>query len=372
MTGPRGLFVPLFFSIFSSILNLYPCDRILVLSACEGNCFEVVSILVKGIAVDLERTGLEVIAEGTGKMNAPREAILDRLERDEVRFCLQCRFRGDEREIDVGFELIDRAAEGAIGRASARLEVSMDADEAVLGALRELVRSTRLAEMADKPESPPKIIVAPAEVYIAQAARTEVPVLAFEAPETAETAWAPPPEIAGVPELAAAALMPEPSAKARFDIHVRGAPFIVLGPAAQYLSLGADLSAFFGGVIAEAPWKLVLGAACGASRLFARGTGEDYQIYQSRFGLESRGSIPLNEKLSLTASADFGLSILLAVAPDGDVVNKALSYASCGCGCGFAFSERFSMAMDVGFRCVFEQRYPIFGLLPGLSVTWKL
>jgi hypothetical protein len=363
MVGIRGAVSLILLGVLVRQVCVRADERVLLLTSADPSSASLSATLASAVGIELEREGLEVVAE-SGPGGELAEAELLRLtEAAGARFCLHSRYGGGDPAVDIAFDLLDLAAGGSIGRTAVGGELSLDIDTRVVAALRGLFRDAGLRERAAVAEADDAF--APAPPAAAPEETRPPPDPQIIEPVREVPLASPVPQMGPEPQVVAASLGID------FGAETAAAPVIVVGEGRGYLPFGVHAACYLGGRFPIGRAELGIGSRVGAARFFPAAGMEDLSVYLSLFGLDGRISVPVAERLLFRGRAATGLSVLSVIPSGSAALSKALGFVECGAGLAFALTPRFSVGLDAGFLCAFESRFPLMGVVPALTAVWK-
>lgn len=282
--------------------------------------------------------------------------------------------------------------QAALAEAGLSGRLSLDFDDRLIAAVRELISSASLKASRERDrgaDSKPEASLDEAlEAELAELAALSFPArtsaemtgggageLPLEEPLPRETeALAPVVQ----PSASPAPIIPSPEAArvdqarpSRLRLALSSAPLFVVGGASEYFRYGIDASCFLGLRFDLSPLGLEAGIRAGYDLIYSAGAvGGELQL--AALGVELKGSWPAEGLFSLRLRVGGGPLYLAASSESAGLLGKLLPFCSAGLGLDFRPAPGFTLGLDAGALAAFERSLPLFALAPGLSAAWRL
>jgi hypothetical protein len=150
------------------------------------------------------------------------------------------------------------------------------------------------------------------------------------------------------------------------------APFVAVGAASYYFTLGYQSLLQIDFLPAGAGARLGLGGLLGVTAFQAQGSIDSGLGFLVPFGLSLRYSLELGRRWGLLFHLGGGAALLMMGTESLGELAKLLPYVRSGVGVELALGRSMSIALEAAYDVYFESPYLIMGFAPGLGLSWRL
>ena len=195
---------------------------------------------------------------------------------------------------------------------------------------------------------------------------------AAAASREAQTATAAP-KVASAPVIARPTIEPaEDATPRRFLVSTGLAPFIPVGTASSYFTLGY-LSSIMGGFFLTIPsGQIGLGLSLGVISFAAQGTLGSATSFLLPVGLDARYVLGGGSVVGLLLHVTGGAAALFVSSQTLGTLAKTLPFLRGGIGLELLFSKMVGVVLDAGYEVYFAMPGLIMGISPALNVSLRL
>ena len=333
-----------------------------------------VAVITEVLTYGLERDGLETtIAAGAGEQTADSE-LLSAASASKAPVAIVCRYSSNGTSIDLSLSWYDVSQGKALASTTKSGAVDLQLDTAILQALDALLSQVgdtvkQLAQSSAEPapqstERSPQAAVTANQTATQTAATPEAPQpAASEGP--ANTA-------ASSEQSATPASTEPPTAGPRFYLSLGFSPFITLGEAAQYFTLGYRAPIVASYLFSTPAGRLGIGVFADVTYFVAKGIVETAQSFLVPLGPDLRYELPVGTMLSFELHLGGGPALLVLSTPPQGMQTELLAFALCGLSGEFLITPGFGIELGADFETFFEKSLTVMGISPSLSVTLRL
>jgi hypothetical protein len=150
------------------------------------------------------------------------------------------------------------------------------------------------------------------------------------------------------------------------------APFLAVGAASYYFTIGYQSLLQIGFLPASAGARLALGCLLGVTAFQAQGSIDSGLGFLVPMGLSLRYSLELGRRWGLLFHLGGGAALLVMGTESLGELTKLLPCVRSGLGVEFALGRSMSIALEAAYDVYFESPYLIMGFAPGLGLSWRL
>ncbi len=150
------------------------------------------------------------------------------------------------------------------------------------------------------------------------------------------------------------------------------APFVAVGAASYYFTIGYQSLLQIDFLPAKAGARLGLGGLLGVTAFQAQGASESGLGFLVPLGLSLRYSLELGRRWGLLFHLGGGAAVLVMGTDSLGELAKLLPYVRSGVGAELALGRRMSVGLEAAYEVYFESPYLIMGFAPGLGLSWRL
>ncbi len=150
------------------------------------------------------------------------------------------------------------------------------------------------------------------------------------------------------------------------------APFVAVGAASYYFTIGYQSLLQIEFLPAKAGARLGLGGLLGVTAFQAQGASESGLGFLVPLGLSLRYSLELGRRWGLLFHLGGGAAVLIMGTDSLGELAKLLPYVRSGMGVELALGRSMSVGLEAAYEVYFESPYLIMGFAPGLGVSWRL
>jgi hypothetical protein len=159
---------------------------------------------------------------------------------------------------------------------------------------------------------------------------------------------------------------------ARLLIAPSVAPFLAVGAASYYFTIGYQSLLQIDFLPARAGARLGLGGLLGVTAFQAQGTAESGLGFLVPLGLSLRYGLELGRLWCLSFHLGGGVALLVMGTDSLGEMAKLLPCVRSGVGAELALSRSMSLGLEAAYEVYFESPYLIMGFAPGLCLSWRL
>ncbi len=150
------------------------------------------------------------------------------------------------------------------------------------------------------------------------------------------------------------------------------APFLAVGAASYYFTMGYQSLLQIAFLPATAGARLGLGGLLGVTAFQAQGASESGLGFLVPLGLSLRYSLELGQRWGLLFHLGGGVALLILDTASLGAMTEPLPYVRSGVGAELALGRRMSIGLEAAYEVYFESPYLIMGFAPGLGLSWRL
>jgi hypothetical protein len=150
------------------------------------------------------------------------------------------------------------------------------------------------------------------------------------------------------------------------------APFLAVGAASYYFTIGYQSLLQIDFLPAGAGARLGLGGLLGVTAFQAQGASESGLGFLVPLGLSLRYSLELGRRWGLLFHLGGGAALLVMGTDSLGELAKLLPYVRSGVGVELDLGRSMSIALEAAYDVYFESPYLIMGFAPGLGLSWRL
>ena len=150
------------------------------------------------------------------------------------------------------------------------------------------------------------------------------------------------------------------------------APFLAVGAASYYFTIGYQSLLQIDFLPAKAGARLGLGGLLGVTAFQAQGASESGLGFLVPLGLSLRYSLELGRRWGLLFHLGGGAALLVMGTDSLGGLVKLLPCVRSGVGVELALGRSMSIGLEAAYEVYFESPYLIMGFAPGLGLSWRL
>jgi hypothetical protein len=160
--------------------------------------------------------------------------------------------------------------------------------------------------------------------------------------------------------------------QARFVLSPSVAPFVAVGAASYYFPVGIQSLVLGDFLLKAGRGRLGLGGLVGVTVFKAQGATEESINFLVPLAVSVRYALELGSRWNLLFQLGAGPALLVMGLESQGALAKVLPYVRSGIGAELVLTRGLGLALEAAYEVYFESPYLIMGMVPSLSLTWRM